>query len=470
MLRAPASPSAETALHVNASSRVICKRVVAPSLSRPAILQSALNTIQDQTGNGGGSAWMPNLVDAQRSPAVSNPSSPLSAAHGMFSVQQQSQQQLQQLLVTIGQSVNAVSQAAAQFVNAASSVNPASFPANHINQKRQAHSSVANPAGQQSAADAVVNMILRKIAGDASSFQKHPAAAAESNPASSKSDVSVEPFSAAALSPPLLDASSRPSSAAIRRPSLLSAPTRALSAVVPTSVASAGSFPANSGASLQQVVPGSQSCGAAPDSDSDDDMVLAYLHAQGQAQMHAQAEAKAEGMAEAQAHGNVEQQAQQAAKLEVMASDAADMTLLLQLHEEVMVLEKLVAAGAVSTATVAKAAAASPSAAAMSALAPLPRAADFSLPCAAPDAALPRNQSLSHRPDTFLEQMSSAPGRMLFGFSPVYDLMAPGGAWGAHAAAAGMAGAGAGDVSGWDLRDLVDASSFDLGAPAAFLA
>ncbi|CAI5953725.1 unnamed protein product, partial [Closterium sp. NIES-65] len=472
MLHAPASlSSTEIALRVNASSRVISKRAGAPSLSKPAVLQSALTTVKDQAANGGGSVWMPNLVDAQRSPAVSDPSSPLSASHGVLSVQQQ-QQQLQQLLVTIGQSANAVSQATMQFVNATSSVNPTSFPASHVSHQ-QAQSAASNSgAGQQSAADAVVNMILRKLAGDASGFAKHPvASAAAASPASSKSDVSVEPASAAAPSAPLLDASSRPSSAPPRRPTFLSAPERGPSAVVPSS---AGSVPADSGVSLQQLVPGSSE-----ETESDDDMLLAYLYAQGHA--HATApevhgkETRADG-AVGEVEKQQEQQVQQVQRQgEVMAMDgAADMSLLLQLHDEVMALEKLVAAGASS----APAAAASPStdliAAPASALAPLPpRAVNASFSCAAAAsvAAVPLPRSTSQRPDAFLEQMSSAPARMLFGFSPVYDLMAPGASWNAHAAAAGAAAIpAAGDAAGWDLKELIDVWAFNLGASAAFLA
>ncbi|CAI6001178.1 unnamed protein product [Closterium sp. NIES-64] len=391
-------------------------------------------SVKDQAANGGGSVWMPNLVDAQRSPAVSDPSSPLSASHGVLSVQQQ-QQQLQQLLVTIGQSANAVSQATMQFVNATSSVNPTSFPASHVSHQ-QAQSAASNSgAGQQSAADAVVNMILRKLAGDASGFAKHPvASAAAASPASSKSD-------------------------------------RGPSAVVPSS---AGSVPADSGVSLQQLVPGSSE-----ETESDDDMLLAYLYAQGHA--HATApevhgkETRADG-AVGEVEKQQEQQVQQVQRQgEVMAMDgAADMSLLLQLHDEVMALEKLVAAGASS----APAAAASPStdliAAPASALAPLPpRAVNASFSCAAAAsvAAVPLPRSTSQRPDAFLEQMSSAPARMLFGFSPVYDLMAPGASWNAHAAAAGAAAIpAAGDAAGWDLKELIDAWAVNLGASAAFLA
>ncbi|CAI5511602.1 unnamed protein product [Closterium sp. Naga37s-1] len=461
MLHAPASPSsAEVALRVNFSSRVISKRAASPSISKPAILQSALTTVQDQIANGGGSVWMPNLIEAQRSPATSDPSSPLSAAHGVLSLQQQhqqkhqQQQQLQQLLVTIGQSANAVSQAAMQFVNATSSANPTSFPANHVSQQQP------SAAGQQSAADAVVNMILCKLAGDASCFTKHPVA----SPASSKSDVSVEPASAPAPSAPLLDASSRPSSAAPRRPSLISAPQRGPSAVVPSSAASA-----DSGASLQQVVPGWEG-----ETESDDDMLLAYLYAQG----HAPATAlEALGNernpvgavveVEEQQEQHVKQVQQAGRQEEAMASDgAADMSLLLQLHEEVMALEKLVAAGASSAPDAAAASPrATPTAALASALAPLPpRATNASFSrVAASGAAVPVARSASLGPDSLLEQVSSAPGRMLFGFSPVYDLMAPGASWYAHAAAAG-------DVTGWDLKEMVDASAFNLGASASFLA
>ncbi|CAI5478410.1 unnamed protein product [Closterium sp. Yama58-4] len=472
MLHAPASPSStEVALRVNVSSRVISKRAAPPSLSKPAILQSALATVQDQAANGSGSVWMPNLVDAQRSPAVSDPSSPLSAAHGALSLQQQQQkqqqQQLQQLLVTIGQSANAVSQAAMQFVNATSSVNSTSFPATQVNQQQP--QSATSAEGQQSAADAVVNMILSKLAGDASGFAKHPvASAAAASPASSKSDVSVEPASAHAPSAPLLDASSRPSSAAPRRPSLLSASQRGPSPVVPSSAASAGSFPADSAGSLQQVVPGSEG-----ETESDDDMLLAYLYAQGHAQATApeiqQKEISADGAAvevEKQEEQRVQQAARQeeAKQEEAMATDAADMALLMQLHEEVMVLEKLVAAGPSAASAAAAAPSATPAVAPASALAPLPpRVANASFSgAAASGAAVPLPRSASQRPDAFLEQVSSAPGRMLFGFSPVYDLMAPGASWDAQAAA--------GDAAGWDLKDMVDVSAFNLGASAAFLA
>ncbi|CAI5968644.1 unnamed protein product [Closterium sp. NIES-64] len=416
-------------------------------------------SVKDQAANGGGSVWMPNLVDAQRSPAVSDPSSPLSASHGVLSVQQQ-QQQLQQLLVTIGQSANAVSQATMQ-----------SFPASHVSHQ-QAQSAASNSgAGQQSAADAVVNMILRKLAGDASGFAKHPvASAAAASPLrpNRTSPSSPPPL----LLPPLPCSTPRPALVRPpRRPTLLSAPERGPSAVVPSS---AGSVPADSGVSLQQLVPGSSE-----ETESDDDMLLAYLYAQGHA--HATApevhgkETRADG-AVGEVEKQQEQQVQQVQRQgEVMAMDgAADMSLLLQLHDEVMALEKLVAAGASS----APAAAASPStdliAAPASALAPLPpRAVNASFSCAAAAsvAAVPLPRSTSQRPDAFLEQMSSAPARMLFGFSPVYDLMAPGASWNAHAAAAGAAAIpAAGDDAGWDLKELIDAWAVNLGASAAFLA